>query len=472
MAEYYYYTQHSFVDYLRDPNYMPPPKFRPAPNITAAPAAPAAPAPPQSAPPPPSDAVSKPGESEAGELLKRKYENSSEESEETAGEELMGPWLTPKRVCVRKESSEKIGDEGEEEEEEESDEEEEEEEEEEEDEEEDEEDEDEEDEDEDEATGPALADMSPENLSSGLQYQRLSSQQSRESGCLMDSLFESEIVLFAQGGHPHNECQGKQGQQDIKLHYYSVDSLFESGPSLMTYNGHQHCESNGWRSKGHDSSKSKSEPKKEADSLPSVQQHQPSYQFEYSQKHSCCTDSVLESDTSHWDTSRDHSLEAEIVFAYDLADVPRTAAEMLKLPMSSYRRDVHSPQLPEIDENDFARWFNDNREERQKERNHWNAQLQQETRVNLERRKVHVAYMNKCEARRKAKAEKKSKRTPIHEEKRLQKKKLRVSREVERMRKSIEEKGKEAWEKEHCDPEMKEAVKKEVKKLYGGSMLA
>jgi hypothetical protein len=92
--------------------------------------------------------------------------------------------------------------------------------------------------------------------------------------------------------------------------------------------------------------------------------------------------------------------------------------------------------------------------------------------VNLERWKMHFVYINKCEARRKAKAEKKSKRTPSHEERRLQKKKLRVRREVERMRKSIEEKGMEAWEKEHCDPEMKEAVKKEVKKLYGWSMLA
>jgi hypothetical protein len=276
-------------------------------------------------------------------LRKRKYGSSSEESEETVGEELIGPWLTPKRVRVRKKSSENIGDEDEEEEEE-----------------------DDEDEEEDkaEATNPAVADMSPENLSSRLQHQKLSIQQSRESGYSMHSLFESETRFVVDTGRQHNEST----EQDIKPHYCSVDSLFESKPGLTTYNGRQHCESNGWRSKGHDSSKPKSEPKKEDDSLPSVQQHQPSHQFEYSQSHSCCTDSVLESDTSHWDTSRDHSLEAEIVFAYDLPDVPRTAAEMLKLPTGSYRRDEHSPQLSEIDENDFARWFNDKREERQKER--------------------------------------------------------------------------------------------------------
>lgn len=196
-----------------------------------------------------------------------------------------------------------------------------------------------------------------------------------------------------------------------------------------------------------------------------------SRQAHNSKTHSCCTDSIWESDTSYWDTSRDHDMEAEIVFAYDLPNIPRNFAELPEQPTSFYELEDHPGELPPIDAEDFARAFRQNRQYHEQQVKHWRDRIIRRGAANWQRTKLHIAYIQKREARRKAREDKKKGRSPSHEERRLQKKRMRIRQERERMDRSIEEKGMDAWEREHCDPEMKEAVKEERRKLYGWSVL-
>ncbi len=126
------------------------------------------------------------------------------------------------------------------------------------------------------------------------------------------------------------------------------------------------------------------------------------HRFEYSKNHTCCSDSVFESDDSDWDMSRDHSMEAEMVFAYNLPNVPRTVGEIPEVPPVPFTPTEHVGGLPEIDDNSFARAVRANRKGFEQERRRWDLKTRPAA-----RRRVHVAYMHGRERKRNAKEAKK-----------------------------------------------------------------
>jgi hypothetical protein len=221
-------------------------------------------------------------------------------------------------------------------------------------------------------------------------------------------------------------------------------------------------------------SRSESKTQPNIEKTPSVPQQQPqqlTHIFGYNQNHSYRSDSVWESDTSFWDISRHHDLEAEIVVAYHFPDVHRTPRDIPEMATSSYKLKENVANLQEVDEDGFASFMSDKRAEAKRERKErGGGRLEQKTIGYWERRMVYVAYIEQRDAKRKAKEERKKGGSPSHDETRRQKKNFRVKGEVERMRKSIEDKGMEEWEREHCDPGIKEAVRAERRKLHRRAM--
>ncbi len=155
-------------------------------------------------------------------------------------------------------------------------------------------------------------------------------------------------------------------------------------------------------------------------------------------------------------------MEAEMVFAYNLPDVPRTAGEIPEVPQIPFRRVEHVDGLPAIDENDFTRAVRANRKGFEQERCHWDLKTRPEA-----RRRVHDECMNGWKRKRNAKKAKKMARAPSHEARRLGKLKMRVRSEVERLKRSMEEKRMEVCEGEHDDLEMRDAVVEDTEQLCG-----
>jgi hypothetical protein len=248
-------------------------------------------------------------------------------------------------------------------------------------------------------------------------------------GSELNKLFKSESAMEIDGGHQHQQSDNKHSQGKDS----SLDALIQSNSAIMTQ-GQPQNQINSRKFQNQDSSLD-AVFESQDENAPSVHQQQQSKHG--SKSHSCGTDSIFESDNSLWDTLRDHSMDAEIVATYDLSDIPKMAGEIPEIPNGLLELKELGEQLPEINENDFARALCDNRDEFERDRIYWTMQL--------ERRKVHVAYFGKLEKKREARELKKQSRSPRHEAKRLQKKTTRIRKEVERVDRSIQEKGTAAW---------------------------
>ena len=275
--------------------------------------------------------------------------------------------------------------------------------------------------------------------------------------CFQEFCFEYEALMARPGGHRHGVSESGEIQDDD----CSLDACPESESESATGTS-EGSQDDGWDEIETGPSHSDAMASIVESEVEQTTGGRQTHMFVYSEKHTCCSDSVFESNDSCWDMSRDHSMEAEIVFAYDLPDVPRTAGEIPEVPQIPFKPVEHVGALPEIDEDDFARAVYANRKGFEQERRRWDLKMRPEA-----RRRVHIEYINERERRRNAKNARKMARSPSHERKRLGKLTLRVRREAERLKGSIEEKGKGVWEAEHGDLEMEEAVVEERKNLCG-----
>lgn len=275
--------------------------------------------------------------------------------------------------------------------------------------------------------------------------------------CFVEFCKEYEALKQCPEGRRH--CVSESGEipdDDCSLNSCSES---ESGSSAGTSEGSQ---DDGWDEIDTGPSHSDARPAffgSEADRTSGVPQARV---FEYSKNHTCGSDSVFESDNSDWDMSRDHSLEAEMVHAHDLPDVPRTAGEILEVPQRPFRPLEQPVGLPEIDEDEFARAVRTNRKGFEQDRRHWDLKTRPEA-----RRRVHIDYVKERERKRNAKNAKKMARSPSHEARRLGKLKITVRREAERLKRSMEEKRMQVGEAEHSDRNMKDTVVNEMDGLYG-----
>ncbi|ERF69932.1 hypothetical protein EPUS_05476 [Endocarpon pusillum Z07020] len=247
--------------------------------------------------------------------------------------------------------------------------------------------------------------------------------------------FQYEALMASPGGHRHGVSEGGKIQDDD----YSLDTCSESGSDSATGTS-KGSQDDGW-------DEIETVPcysdavagivESEAEQTPGGRQ---AHKFGYSENHTCCSDSVFEFNDSYWDMSRDHSMEAEIVSAYDLPDVPRTAGEISEVPQIPFKPVEQVGVLAEIDEDDFARAVYANRKGFEQERRRWDVKMRPEA-----TRRVHIEYTNGRAMKRNAKNARKTARSPSHERERLGKLTLRVKREAERSMRSIKEKGKEVW---------------------------
>jgi hypothetical protein len=185
------------------------------------------------------------------------------------------------------------------------------------------------------------------------------SWQAPDPDCSMNSLFDSDTALEERGGHQYRESMSWDSRN------CSLMSLFESDTAMRSLSGHQHTKSDSTKGQDEACSLMSVFESKEASAIPGGhQQHQSASRFQYGESHGCSLDSILESETSEWDNSRDHTLEAEIVATYNLPAIPRTVND---IPSKQ------NGQPAEIDENDFAQSFAAHREDFENERKWWNA---------------------------------------------------------------------------------------------------
>lgn len=176
--------------------------------------------------------------------------------------------------------------------------------------------------------------MEAESPSSGCRGHVLSIGQVVCHECSKEFCIEYETLMARPGGHRHGVSENGEMQD----HDCSLDacSEFESESATGTSEGSQ---DDGW-------DEIETIVESQAEQTPSERQV---HNFVYSENH------TFESNDSGWDMSRDHSMEAEIVSAYELPDVPRTASEIPEVPQIPFKPGEHVAVLPEIDEADFAR---------------------------------------------------------------------------------------------------------------------
>lgn len=252
----------------------------------------------------------------------------------------------------------------------------------------------------------------------------------------IDSLYKTEMDMAGAGGYEHDDSSSR----GTSCYGSSFDSSFKFPVAMTASEGHQHGGSVGEETGVRDCSMDGlfgSETEMKTAKTPSAHQYQkPTHKMRDGQNHSCCTDSLFESDTSSGDTSRDHSIEAEIVFTYDLPYVPQTAGEIPELPKRSPELTELTRPLVEIDENDFSRALYASRKQFEQERKYWDMKMNPDA-----RRREHVAYPGKREKKREMRKARREASSPGHEGRKQQKLKLRVRKEAERLKRSIEEKG-------------------------------
>jgi hypothetical protein len=216
-------------------------------------------------------------------------------------------------------------------------------------------------------------------------------------------------------------------EQEEKAAIHSVDADL---PAKSSLSGLQDQESSGRDSQGPDGSMDSLyglQTAAESGSSDSSHQQEASYDFEYSQDHRCCTNSLRGSDTSYWNSSRDHKMESEIMVGYNLPAVPRTTGVISEMSTAK--------QNHEICEHNFARAYRSNKEEFEQERRRWANMLSEGREAFIESRNMHVAYIKERE--RAAREPVRQRKSPAHRKRRKGKRDVWVRKRREAGRKGL-----------------------------------
>jgi hypothetical protein len=179
----------------------------------------------------------------------------------------------------------------------------------------------------------------------------------------------------------------------------------------------------------------------------------------YRSDHTCGTSSVFESSCIANTLCLDDEIEAEIRLAYNVDSIPRSVLDLPLPPPVRVSSAGDVDALPEIQVDDFMRYFNTNRAQVQEQMKVWREKEDAEVRAVSARREAHLRYIVEREGKRRWRVAKRERRSLTHEMKRREKKARLVVGEVEWMEGEVRQSGIEAWRRKYCGPEETEGEK-------------